>query len=262
MLPDFLLNAGLAGLGLVLATGPLGCLVVWRRMAYFGDATAHAALLGVAVALALSLPAWLGVAAVAAAFAALLLRLTRGGDSTDTVLGVLSHSALAVGLVALALLPGRPVSLEALLFGDILAVRATDVAQVWAASAVVAGLIAWRWQALLTASIGPDLARAAGFDPDREAAILTFLLALTVALALKVVGALLISALLIIPAAAARPLSARPEQMALLAVGLGALSVIGGLWASLRFDAPGGPAIICAAALGFAVTRGARALRG
>ena len=254
LLDDFLVRAALAGLGLVLATAPLGAFVVWRRMAYFGDATGHAAILGVALAVALSLPVTLGVLLVAALFSALLLRLTRSGQAADTVLGVLSHGALAIGLVAVALVPGPRLNLEALLFGDILSVGVGEVALIWAGGLVVASVVAWRWGALLTTSLGGDMARAAGLDPDRESVVLTALLALTVALALKIVGALLISAMLILPAAAARPLSRSPEGMVMLSAAIGAASVVAGLALSLALDTPAGPSIILAATVAYAVT--------
>ncbi|TDL83726.1 hypothetical protein E2L08_03555 [Palleronia sediminis] len=254
-LDPFLLRAGLAGLGLALAAAPLGCFVVWRRMAYFGDATAHGALMGVALALALSLPVWVGVVAVSGLMGLSLLRLTARGDSADVTLGVLSHGALALGLVALSLAPGRAISLEALLFGDILSVNWRDVALIWAGGAVVAGVVAWRWSGLLIATLDPDLARADGIAPDREQAILVAALALTVAFGLKVVGALLIGAMLVIPPATARPLARTPEAMAALTGAAAAAAVIAGLGLSLWRDWPAGPAIVCAALGLFALSR-------
>ncbi|WP_375262831.1 metal ABC transporter permease [Palleronia sp.] len=258
---DFLLRAALAGTGLILATAPLGCFVVWRRMAYFGDATGHAAVLGVAVAVTLSLPVIAGVLATTAAFGVLLFGLTRQGTSADTVLGVLSHSLLAIGLVGVALAPGPRIDLEGLLFGDILAVRSLDVWLIWIGGAAVAAIVAARWNALLTATLGDDLARAGGINPPRDTALLTGLLALTVALALKMVGALLISALLIIPAAAARPFARSPEAMVALAAALGLASVLGGLGLSFLIDSPAGPSIIVAAAALFAVARAVQPAR-
>ncbi len=205
MLDDFLIRAALAGIGVALAAGPLGAFVVWRRMAYFGDATSHAAILGVALALATELPVGLGTLAVALVMAATVATLSGRGWAMDTMLGVLAHSALAFGLVAVSFLPSVRTDLSAWLFGDILAVSVPDLAFIWAGAALVLALLLWRWSALLTATINEDLAAASGIDPARERLILTLALAVTVAVALKVVGALLISAMLIIPAAAARP---------------------------------------------------------
>ncbi|WP_022705206.1 metal ABC transporter permease [Pseudorhodobacter ferrugineus] len=251
MLDDFLTRAALAGIGVAVATGPLGAFVVWRRMAYFGDATSHAAILGVALALALSLPIGLGTMFVALAMALTVSALSARGWAVDTTLGVLAHSALAFGLVAISFVPGVRADLSGLLFGDILAVSRTDLAYVWAGAAVITALLLWRWQALLTTTLSEDLAHASGLNPDRERLALTVALAITVAVALKIVGALLISAMLIIPAASARSLSRSPEVMALLAVIIGAVSVLAGLQLSLHFDTPAGPSIIAVAALIF-----------
>ena len=251
MLDDFLIRAGLAGIGLSLATGPLGSFVVWRRMAYFGDATAHAAILGVALALATDLPVGLGTLVVALVMAMTVALMAARGWAMDTMLGVLAHSALALGLVAVSFVPGARTDLSAYLFGDILAVSRSDLAFIWGGSALVLALLVWRWQRLLTSTLNPDLAHASGVDPDRERLVLTLALAVVVALALKVVGALLIAALLIIPAAAARALSRTPEAMALLAGVIGALASLTGLALSLWQDTPAGPSIVAAAALLF-----------
>ncbi len=254
MFDDFLVRAALAGFGLSLATGPLGSFVVWRRMAYFGDATSHAAILGVALALATDLPVGLGTLIVALAMAVTVATLAAKGWAMDTTLGVLAHSALAFGLVAVSFLPGVRTDLSAWLFGDILAVSKADLGFIWAGAGLVLALLVWRWQALLTSTLNEDLAHASGLNPDRERLILVIALAVVVAVAIKVVGALLIAALLIIPAAAARALSRTPEAMAAMATVIGALSTFAGLQLSLWQDTPAGPSIVTAAALIFALS--------
>ena len=254
MLDDFLLRAALAGIGVALAAGPLGSIVVWRRMAYFGDATSHAAILGVALALATDLPIGLGTLFVALVMAATVSTLAARGWAMDTTLGVLAHSALALGLVAVSFVPGARIDLSAYLFGDILAVSRSDLGFIWGGALCVVGLLVWRWQGLLTATLNEDLAYASGINPDRERLILTLALALTVAVALKVVGALLIAAMLIIPAAAARGLARSPEAMAVMASVIGVVATLGGLVASLRFDTPAGPSIVVAAAAVFSMS--------
>ncbi len=261
MLDDFLIRALLAGLAVAVATGLLGCFVVWRRMAYFGDATAHAAILGVALALAFQISIFAGTMAVALVMAMLVSTLAGRGWAMDTTLGVLAHSALALGLVAVSFLPTVRVDLTAYLFGDILAVSRADLGVIVAGSALVAGLMAWRWSALLTATLNEDLAHAAGIDPARERLVLTLALAVVVAVALKVIGALLIAAMLIIPAAAARTLARSPEAMALTAIGIGGAAVWGGLQMSLRLDTPSGPSIVAVAAGIFAALVVASTLR-
>ncbi|WP_226779092.1 iron chelate uptake ABC transporter family permease subunit [Oceaniglobus trochenteri] len=257
----FLIRAALAGVGVALAAAPLGCFVVWRRMAYFGDATAHAAILGVALSLAFSLSVFVGALVVALLMAGLVSVLADRGLAMDTLLGVLAHSALAVGLVAASFLTGVRLDLMAYLFGDILAVSWGDVAVIWGGAGLVLALLGWRWSALLTATLNGDLAHAAGIDPRREQVILTLALAVVVAVAIKVVGALLIGALLVVPAAAARPLARTPEGMAAMAALIGAISAIGGLWAAFAFDTPTGPTIVCAAAFCFALSAGLGGLR-
>jgi zinc transport system permease protein len=254
MLDDFLVRAGLAGVGVALAAGPLGCFVVWRRMAYFGDATAHAALLGVALALGLALPVTAGVLIVAVAMAVTVSALSGRAFAMDTLLGVASHAALALGLVAVALAARPGLDLDAYLFGEILAVGRGDLALIWGGAAAVLALVGWRWSALLTATLGADLSRASGVDPRREELVLVLALAVVVAVAIKVVGALLITAMLIVPAAAARPLARSPEAMAVMAGGIGAAAAVAGLGASWRWDTPTGPTIVAVAAGFFALS--------
>ena len=261
MLDDFLVRAALAGVGTAIAAGLLGCFVVWRRMAYFGDATAHAAVLGVALALVFGTSITLGVGVVALVMAVLIHGLSGQGAAIDTMLGVLAHGALALGLVAVTMIPGQRIDLDAYLFGDVLSVTRMDLAVIWGGGALVVGVLWWHWSAMLTATLSPDLAYAAGINPRREQLVLTLLLAAVVAVAIKVVGALLITALLIIPAAAARNYASTPERMALLSMAIGALSAVAGLRLAVIFDTTVGPAIICVAALIFAVGSMGAALR-
>lgn len=258
MLDDFMLRATLAGLGLVLAAAPLGCFVVWRRMAYIGDATAHASILGVAIALGFSVSIFASVLAVALLMAILVSTLSGRNHSTDSLLGVLSHSALAFGLVAISFIDGVRVDLMAYLFGEILAVTPMDLAAIWGSAAVIGALLVWRWSYFLTSTLSPGLAYASGIDPKREQLILTIALALVVAVAIKVVGVLLVTAMLIMPAAAARPFAKTPEGMAFVSIAIGAISVLLGLQAALIYDTPAGPSIVCVAALIFALTSLAR----
>ena len=241
---DFLMRATFAGIGVALAAAPLGCFVVWRRMAYFGDATAHAAILGVALALAFNLSVFLGVLSVSIIMASLVTRLSGRGFAMDTLLGVMAHASLAVGLVAVSFLSGVRVDLMAFLFGDILAVSVTDLAIIWGGALAVLALLTWRWDALLTSTMSPELARAGGLDPNREQLVLSVTLAIVVAVALKVVGVILITAMLIIPAAAARPLARTPEAMAVFAAAIATIAAIGGLQMSLQMDTPAGPSIV------------------
>lgn len=247
MLDDFLVRAALAALGTALAAGLLGCFVVWRRMAYFGDATAHAAILGVAVSLAFSTSIYVGVGAVALMMALLFHVLQGRGHGPDAILGVLSHGALAMGLLAVSLVPGAQVNLDSYLFGDIITVSKWDVAVIWGGALIVLGVLWWHWSSLLTATLNPDLAFAAGINPRRQELLLTLLLAAIVAVSIKIVGALLITALLIIPAAAARGIMRTPEGMAFVAMGFAAIAALGGLRLAVVLNTQVGPSIVCVA---------------
>jgi zinc transport system permease protein len=167
---------------------------------------------------------------------------------------VISHSALAAGLVAVSFVPSLRVNLESYLFGDILAVSRADLIWIWSGAILVLGLLIWRWQRVVTASVNEELALASGISPERERLILSLALAIVVAIAIRIVGALLISALLIIPAAAARGFSRTPEQMAGSATLIGALAVICGLWGSLTFDTPAGASIVVISAAFYALS--------
>jgi zinc transport system permease protein len=251
---DFMVRAAFAGVGVALAAAPLGCFVVWRRMAYFGDATAHAAVLGVALSLTFSTPIFAGVLIVSLLMAALVTTLSGRGFAMDTLLGVMAHSSLAVGLVAVSFLSGVRIDLMAYLFGDILSVSVDDLMLIWSGAAIVFTLVVMRWSGLLLSTMNPDLAHASGYSPKREQFILTIALAIVVAVAIKVVGVLLIAAMLIIPAATARPLSKTPEAMAVIAAIIACCSSLVGLKASYLFDSPTGPTIVCAAAILFIIS--------
>ncbi len=248
MLDDFFLRALLAGVGVALIAGPLGCFIVWRRLAYFGDTMAHSALLGIALAALLDLNLILGVFVVAVGVAFALTLLSRSEIvPTDSLLGILSHSTLALGLVLIAFMTWLRVDLTGLLFGDILAVSRLDLALIYGGGlAVIAALIAI-WRPLLAGTVNLELAAAEGLAPERARLIFMLLMAAVIATAMKVVGILLITALLIIPAAAARRFAATPEAMAVIAAGLGALAALLGLFGSLQFDTPSGPSIVVAA---------------
>ena len=255
MLDDFFSRALLAGIGLALVAGPLGCFVVWRRMAYFGDTMAHSALLGVALSIILSLNMTLGVFAVAALVAGALLLLQRQASlSTDALLGILSHSTLAVGLVLVGFLSTVRIDLMGFLFGDILAVSVEDIAVIYGGGAAIILVLALAWRPLLAATVSTELAEAEGLRPEASRIILMVLMASVIAIAMKLVGVLLITSLLIIPAATARRLSATPEGMALVAAGLGVVAVVGGLFGSRNWDTASGPSIVVAALIVFVLS--------
>jgi zinc transport system permease protein len=248
MLDDFFTRALVAGIGIALIAGPLGCFVVWRRMSYFGDTMAHAALLGVALALVAGIPVIGGVFAVALAVSLALIALQdRNTLPADALLGILSHSTLALGLVLISFMSSVRIDLMGLLFGDILAVSEGDIAVIWLGGGAIMLALAAIWRPLLAATVSVELAEAEGLAPGRARLVFMVLMASVIAMAMKIVGVVLITALLIVPAAAARRFARTPERMAMVAALVGAVAVTAGLTASLQFDAPSGPAIVVAA---------------
>lgn len=253
---DFLWRALAAGLGLTLISGPLGVFVVWLRMAYFGDTLAHSALLGIALGLLLEIDLQLSVLVLALLIAVALLALQqRSLLATDTLLGILAHASLAIGLVAISFRDDVRVDLLAYLFGDILAVDYVDVLSIWGGALLSLAALAAIWRPLLNISVHSELAAVDGVSVGRIKLIFMLLVALVIAVAMKIVGVLLVTALLIVPAASAQRFSSGPEQMALLASLAGAIAVIGGLLASLWLDTPAGPSIVTAATLLFLLSQ-------
>ena len=255
MLDDFVVRALLGGAGVAVIAGPLGCFVVWRRMAYFGEALAHSALLGVALGFVVGVSPTAGILGVCLLFALALASLERQRLlATDTLLGILAHGALAVGLVVLALVQDLRVDLHSYLFGDVLAVSRGDLALIAVVAVAVLALVAWRWRDLVSMTVNEDLAAVEGVPVAGVRMALTLMLAAFIAVGMKVVGMLLIVSLLIVPAAAARRLARTPARMALLASLAGVLSVAGGLAGSLAVDVPAGPAMVVAATLLFVLS--------
>ena len=249
---DFFLYALIAGLSLALVTGPLGSFIVWRRMSYFGDTLAHSALLGVAIGLATDSNPQLSIVATSVVLAVALTFLERRPTlSTDTLLGILAHSSLAIGVVVLALTGSQRLNLEAYLFGELLTVGGGDVLWIIAIVTVVGALLLRFWNPLLSATVHAELAEIEGLRVRRLNLLFVILLALTIAVTMKLVGVLLITALLIVPPATARRFSTTPETMAISASLIGMVSVTGGLLAAFAADTPVGPTIVVMAALLF-----------
>jgi zinc transport system permease protein len=253
MLDPFLARALVAGIAVVVIAGVIGCFIVWRRMAYFGDSLAHSALLGIALGLLTGLDVSVTTVFVCSLFAVLMVWLQQKRLlATDTLLGILAHAALSIGMVAISFL-GQRVDLHAYLFGDILTVTMEEIYWVYGGGTVVLLLLLANWSSLVLMTIHEDMAKAEGVKTVATHLLFMFLMTIVVAISIRIVGILLITSMLIIPAATARQLCRSPEMMAIVAALLGTIAVIGGIWGSLTFDTPSGPTIVTAAALMFAV---------
>ncbi len=255
-MPELLIAPLMAGLFIAIAAGPLGSFVVWRRMAYFGDTLAHASLLGVALGVLLNININLALIVCCLGLALILVSLQRQQlVATDTLLGILAHSSLSLGLVAISFFDNVRVDLMAYLFGDLLAVDQNDVLMIGTGAVVMLGLLAWLWRPLLSMTINEEMARVEGVNVEAMRLILMLMIGLVIALAMKFVGALIITSLLIIPPAIARRFSTSPEQMAVNASVAGMLAVISGLWLSWNYDTPAGPSVVVSAASLFIISQ-------
>ena len=247
MLDDFFIRALIAGLGVAIVTGPLGCFVIWRRLSYFGDTLAHSALLGVTLAYTLEFNIAFSVFVISSLIALILIQLQKRTNLPgDALLGLLAHSSLAVGLVVIGFLTFIRFDIMGLLFGDILAVTADDLLIIWIGGPLMLIVLKLIWKPLFASTVNYELAEAEGLNPDRAKAIFTILMAGIIAISIKMVGLLLITGMLIIPAAMARNISSSPQSMVICSVLGGLLSVILGLFTSLQFNTSSGPSIIAA----------------
>ena len=252
---ELLLPPLFAGLAVALVSGPMGAFVVWRRMAFFGDTLAHGALLGAALGLALDISLYLAVVAVCLGLAAALTALQHQQQlASDTLLGIVAHTTLALGVIAISLQQGIQVDLFAYLFGDLLAVGWQDALALWAGAILILLLMLWQWRAPLSITVSEELAQVEGVAVQRTRLLLMLLLALLIAGAIRTVGVLLITSLLVIPAASARRLTHTPAQMAAVASVLGTLAVLAGLAVSWFANTPVGPSIVVAASSLFVLT--------
>ena len=248
MLDDFFIRALIAGLGVAIVTGPLGCFTIWRRLSFFGDTLAHSALLGVTLALSFEMNISFAVFLISAVVAIFLINLQRVTNLPgDALLGLLAHSTLALGLVTISFLSFIRFDIMGLLFGDILSVNNLDILIIWLGGAIILITLKIIWKPLFASTVNYDLAQAEGMNPNRANIIFTLLMAAIIAISIKMVGLLLITGMLIIPAAMARNLSDNPIMMVFIATVGGLLSVLLGLFASLEFNSPSGPSIIVAA---------------
>ena len=245
---DFLVRAIIAGIAITIITGPLGVFLLWRRMAYFGDALSHSAVLGVALGFLFSININIGILLSTSTVAILLFFSQRQNKiGSDTILGILAHSTLSLGLILISFVDNIRIDISTWLFGDILSVNWNDISLIITGSIVVLALLIAIWKPLLALTVDEELAQVEGVNSTLISAIYTLLIAILVAIAMKIIGALLITSLLIIPAATARRISNSPEKMAIIASICGIISVFIGLGVSFLWDTPAGPSIVIAA---------------
>lgn len=242
---EILFPAWLTGILLSLITAPLGSFVVWRKMAYFGDTLAHSALLGVTLGIFLHINPYVAILILTVLLAILMVWLESNTQySIDTLLGIIAHSCLSLGVVTVALLQNVRVDLMAYLFGDLLALGFDDLYFIAIGVSIVLEILIFFWQPLLSITVSPELAQVEGINIKRMQFLLMILTALTIALSMKFVGALIITSLLIIPAATAKRFARSPEVMVIIAIFVSMISITLGLTLSAFYDTPSGPSVV------------------
>uniref|UniRef100_Q0I4A8 High-affinity zinc uptake system membrane protein ZnuB n=1 Tax=Histophilus somni (strain 129Pt) TaxID=205914 RepID=Q0I4A8_HISS1 len=242
---EILFPAWLTGILLSFITAPLGAFVVWRKMAYFGDTLAHSALLGVTLGIFLHINPYVAILILTVLLAILMVWLESNTQySIDTLLGIIAHSCLSLGVVTVALLQNVRVDLMAYLFGDLLALGFDDLYFIAIGVSIVLGILIFFWQPLLSITVSPELAQVEGINIKRMQFLLMILTALTIALSMKFVGALIITSLLIIPAATAKRFARSPEMMVIIAIFVSMISITLGLTLSAFYDTPSGPSVV------------------
>lgn len=187
---DLLLPALIAGIGIAALSGPLGSFVVWRKMAYFGDTLSHASLLGIALGFLFNINLNLALLICCMALAVILVSLQKQKYvATDTLLGILAHSALSLGMVAVSFLDHVRIDLMAYLFGDLLAVTPSDLLWIYGGGAIVMTMLIVLWRPLLSMTINEELAQVEGVNVDLMRLLLMLMVGMVIAVAMKFVGA-------------------------------------------------------------------------
>jgi zinc transport system permease protein len=248
LLDDFLIRSILAGTMMVSIAAPIGCLMVWQRLAFLSDTLGHAAVMGVGLGLLLQFPPMIGVLAVVLLIVISLSQVVNFNNAlSETTLAIISHTGLAAGLILLGVLPSDMVSIEAILFGDLLSVTLTDLGMIFITSLVLVVLLLQHWRSFVAISVSREIAQAEGIQVRKVQLLLYLMIALLVAVMMKVMGVLLIAAMLVIPTSSARVLSSSPERMVIISAVYGMLALAGGIFSSFRFDWQAGPSIVLSA---------------
>lgn len=243
--------AWIAGSLLGLLSAPLGCLVLWRRMAFFADALAHGTLLGVSLAIWWQLPTGIGIALVSVLVVISLLIIEDERLPMDAVLAVVAVTLLCFGLLTLTQLTDQQANVLGFLFGNLLERDWSDLPLI--AFAVAIGLMVLRyiWSAQVKLATHEALARIQGINPTAQKLFFMGVLAGFCAIALQAVGSLLISGMLILPALTARLLANSPKKMVVIAMILAQVGVTAGVWVSVWLDIPTGLSIVLILAILF-----------
>lgn len=245
-------------LGIILVTpvfGILGTMIVNNKMAFFSDAIGHSALTGIAIGVILGIKAPLFSMIVFSLFLSVAILMVKNANtaSPDTVIGVFSSTAVALGVVILSNRGGFT-KYSSYLIGDLLSISSTDIALLILVLLVVIILWVTVFNKLLLVSVNNSLARSRGINVKLYEYIFGMVMAVVVTISIQWVGILIISSLLVLPAAAARNIARNIRQYHLIAVLIAIVSGITGLLFSYYFDTATGATIVLVSSIFFAAT--------
>ena len=256
-LDDFLVRSVLAGLIMVAIAAPMGCLMVWQRLAFLSDTLGHAAVLGVGLGLLFQVEPIFGVLAVVLLIVFSLSQVNSFNNAlSETTLAIISHTGLAGGIILLGTLPTQEVDIEAVLFGDLLAITIVDLQRLAFTTLVLFFILVRYWRDFVALSVSREIAQAEGVPVRKLQFLMYTMIALLVAVMMKAMGVLLIAAMLVIPTTTARLFSRSPEQMVMISALYGFGALVGGISSSFHFDWQTGPAIVLCATLLLVCTLG------
>jgi zinc transport system permease protein len=245
----FMAKAFFVGLLISLLCGPMGSLVLWQRMSFFGDTLAHASLLGVSMAALFDIPLPLGLGGTTLAVGFFIHLLSQKKNlPLNTLLAIATQITLALGIIGISLTRQQGY-MTSFLFGDLLALDRLDLILICAVVPLVLSLIKLFWRPFIIVILNEEIAAAEGLPVRRLKLIYTLVFALSIAIVSRTVGVLLVVSLLIIPAAAARLVSKTPESMAIRAIIIGMASICLGLFLSWKLDLPTTPTVTLSATL-------------
>ncbi|MDR7568642.1 MAG: metal ABC transporter permease [Armatimonadota bacterium] len=226
----------------------LSCFLLVKRWALLGDAISHAVLPGVALAYLLNLPFFLGAVVTGMATALGISAVERHSRiKEDSAMGILFTGAFALGFVLVSRIRSRAIDLFHILFGNVLGVSDTDLLLTAATGVVVLGVVVVFYKELVLWTFDPTAASAMGVPVAALHYTLMLLLSVTIVASLQAVGIVLVVAMLITPGATAYLLVDRMSRMIPLAVGVGMISSLSGLYLSYHLNVASGPTMVLVA---------------
>ncbi len=255
---EFMKNAFLAILLIAPVFGILGTIIVNNRMAFFSDALGHGAFTGIAIGTAIGIfqPMWSAIV-FSIAFAVLITIVkNKTKTSTDTVIGVFSSAAIALGVVLIY--SGGSGKYSSVLVGDLLSISAGEVGLLLIIAIVIIVLWLMYYNKILLVSLNQSLAKSRGINTMAVEMAFTSAIAVVVTVSIQWIGLLIINSLLVLPAAAARNVSTNARQYNIITLLISFVSGISGLILSYYMDTATGATIVIIAAVIYFITLGLR----